>query len=257
MSFAISLEGVVKRLGGKIVLDALSFHLQPGELWGVLGPSGSGKSVLLKHIIGLLRPDEGVVSIEGVDLWKTNEVARNQIRRKFGMAFQEGALFDSMNVFENVAFPLRRHLKAPEGKIADRVHECLDMVRLTDVEKKFPSELSTGMRRRVGFARAVALAPRILLFDEPTAGLDNVMVTVLGDLIRSLAHNLHATTIVVTHDLHSAQRIADKVAFLWKGKIAAEGTVEEFFKLSHPAVRQLVEGNVVGPLTENRQESSP
>jgi phospholipid/cholesterol/gamma-HCH transport system ATP-binding protein len=166
------------------------------------------------------------------------------------MSFQEGALFDSMSVFENVAFPLRRHTKQSESEIRDRVHECLEMVHLDGVDSKRPSELSGGMRRRVGFARAISLAPEILLFDEPTTGLDPVISDVVADLIREMDNKLHTTTVTITHDMKVAFKIADRVAMLHDGVIIEEGTPEEFQASKNPMVQQFIEGRADGPLTE-------
>ncbi|MFZ5468821.1 MAG: ABC transporter ATP-binding protein [Myxococcota bacterium] len=244
----LRLRGLTKSFGKKRVLDGLCLDVYPGESVVIMGPSGEGKSVLLKHMIGLLRPDAGSLEIDGVDFWAASERERNELRRRFGMAFQEGALFDSMTVFENVAFPLRRHTRLREEEIAGRVRECLRMVRLGEVEERRPSELSTGMRRRVGFARAMALQPQILLFDEPTAGLDNVMVTVIDRVITDVHQRLRATTVMVTHDLTSARAVAQRVALLLRGRIVVEAPVDTFFGLAHPAVRQLVEGRLEGPI---------
>jgi len=246
---SIELIGLEKTLGQKRVLKGLSLKVWPGEILVILGPSGTGKSVLLKHLVGLMRPDAGAVKVDGVEFWSLEERARNTLRKVFGMSFQEGALFDSMSVFDNVAFPLRRHSGKTEQEIRERVHVCLNLVRLSGLDEKRPSELSTGMRRRVGFARAIALEPRILLFDEPTAGLDNVMVTLMSNLIRHLTHSVEGTTVMVTHDLPSARRVADRVALLFGGVIVAEAPVQEFFELENPMVRQLVDGRTEGPLT--------
>lgn len=244
----LRLERLSKSFGGKRVLDGLDLDVAAGECLVILGPSGEGKSVLLKHLIGLLRPDAGRVLIEGVDLWGLPENERGALRRRFGMAFQEGALFDSLSTYENVAFPLRRHTRWSQEQIDARVRVCLSTVRLTGVEAKRPSELSAGMRRRVGFARAIALSPEILLFDEPTAGLDPVMVTAIAQVITSLHRDLGATTVMVTHDLQSARKVADRVALLFGGKIVASAKTEDFFSLEHPAVRQLVRGSLEGPI---------
>ena len=247
----ISLQHVYKSFNGKEVLRDLSIDVSTGESLVIVGGSGTGKSVTLKHIIGLLRPDRGQVLIDGHDITKMKDVELNQFRRRFGMSFQEGALFDSMSVFENIAFPLRRHTKMSESEIRDRVHECLDDVHLEGVEKRRPSELSGGMRRRVGFARAISLKPEILLFDEPTTGLDPVISDVVADLIVEMDEKLNTTTVTITHDMKVAFKIADRVAMLHRGGIIEEGTPEEFQRSDDPIVQQFIEGRAQGPLTED------
>jgi phospholipid/cholesterol/gamma-HCH transport system ATP-binding protein len=179
----VKLTGVKKSFGAKKVLDGLDLTIEKGTSIVVLGRSGMGKSVMLKHMVGLLEPDAGSVEIDGENFWKSSSTRRNELRRKFGMAFQEGALFDSMNVGENIAFPLRRHVKMSPKEVRERVAECLELVHLPGIESKLPSELSGGMRRRVGFARAIAHQPEILLFDEPTTGLDPIMTDALVRVI--------------------------------------------------------------------------
>jgi phospholipid/cholesterol/gamma-HCH transport system ATP-binding protein len=245
----IELRDVWKSFGEKRVLQGMSLSVQHGESVVIVGGSGTGKSVTLKHIIGLIRPDRGHVVIDGTDLCCMKPMELNQFRRRFGMSFQEGALFDSMSVFENIAFPLRRHTKMSEREIRDRVAECLQLVHLERVENKRPSELSGGMRRRVGFARAISLEPAILLFDEPTTGLDPVISDVVADLIREMDETLHTTTVTITHDMKVAFKIADRIAMLHEGKIVEEGTPEEFQRSANPIVQQFVEGRAEGPLT--------
>jgi len=237
-----------KAFGDKVVLDGVSFALQPGESLVVVGPSGTGKSVLLKHLIGLLRPDSGTVLVDGQDLWALDAVAQSEVRKKFGMSFQEGALFDSMSVFDNVAFPLRRSGRPP-AEVRARVKECLEIVHLPDVTDKRPAELSGGMRRRVGFARAIAHKPQILLFDEPNTGLDPIMTDVIDDSILEMRERLHATIVTITHHMPSAQKVGDRVALLFGGKILYEASPEEFLRSEDPAVKQFVEGKAEGPLT--------
>ncbi len=246
----ISLRHVDKTLGGRKVLDDLTFDVERGESLVIVGGSGVGKSVTLKHIIGLMKPDRGQIIIDGQDINEMKEVALNQFRRKFGMSFQEGALFDSMSVFENIAFPLRRQTKFSEQQIAARVDECLDMVHLDGVASKRPSELSGGMIRRVGFARAISLKPEILLFDEPTTGLDPVISDVIAELIVEMDRTLNTTTVTITHDMKVAFKIADRVGMLYKGRIVEEGTPEEFQQSANPIVQQFIEGRAEGPLTE-------
>lgn len=237
-----------KSFGGKVVLDGTSFSVAPGESLVIVGPSGTGKSVLLKHLIGLIQPDSGAVFVDGQDFWGLDGLAQSQLRKKFGMSFQEGALFDSMSVFDNVAFPLRRSGR-PAAKIRERVKECLAIVHLPDVSDKRPAELSGGMRRRVGFARAIAHEPEILLFDEPNTGLDPIMTDVIDESILEMREQLSATIVTITHHMPSARKIGDRVALLFGGKILFEAPPDEFLRSTNSAVRQFVEGKAEGPLT--------
>jgi phospholipid/cholesterol/gamma-HCH transport system ATP-binding protein len=205
----------------------------------------------LKHIIGLIRPDSGKVVIDGTDLWSLPEKELNAFRRRFGMSFQEGALFDSMTVYENIAFPLRRQeKKRSAAQIRERVAECLELVHLEGIEKKKPAELSGGMRRRVGFARAIALEPEILLFDEPTTGLDPIMTDVIDGTIVEMRQRLRCTTVTITHSMESARKIGDRIALIFEGKIVEIAPPEEFLKSANPLVRQFVEGRAEGPMTQ-------
>ncbi|MFL6248312.1 MAG: ABC transporter ATP-binding protein [Thermoanaerobaculia bacterium] len=252
----IELRHIDKSFGGRQVLRDMSIDVEQGESLVIVGGSGTGKSVTLKHIIGLLRPDRGQVLIDGHDITQMKDVEMNEFRRRFGMSFQEGALFDSMSVFDNIAFPLRRHTKMSEEEIRARVEECLEDVHLHGVEKKRPSELSGGMRRRVGFARAISLKPEILLFDEPTTGLDPVISDVIADLIEEMDVKLGTTTVTITHDMKVAFKIADRVAMLHRGHIIEEGTAEEFQRSTNPIVQQFIEGRAEGPLTDGDNEEA-
>lgn len=240
---AIKLSGISKSFGPKSVLKGLDFVVQPGESVVVLGKSGTGKSVLLKNIIGLMKPDSGKVEIDGTDLWALAPRARDELRRRFGMSFQEGALFDSMSVGENIAFPLERHTKMSTAEVKKRVAECLEMVQLSGIEAKRPSELSGGMRRRVGFARAIALAPQILLFDEPTTGLDPITTDSITRVIEELDNRLNPTTVTITHDLKVAFQIADRVALLHDGKLEVDLPPVEFERSTNPLVAAFVKGD--------------
>ena len=253
----ISLQHLSKSFGGKQVLRDLSIDIEKGESVVIVGGSGSGKSVTLKHIIGLLLPDAGHVLVDGQDLCCMKPIVLNRFRQRFGMAFQEGALFDSMSVFENIAFPLRRHTQMSEEEIRRRVQECLDQVHLSGVNDKRPSELSGGMRRRVGFARAISLQPAILLFDEPTTGLDPVISDVVADLILEMDTKLNTTTVTITHDMKVAFKIADRVAMLYQGKIIEQGSPEAFQQSKSPIVQQFIEGRADGPLTEGVEMRMP
>ena len=246
----ISLQHLHKSFDGRQVLRDMSIDVARGETVVIVGGSGTGKSVTLKHIIGLLRPDKGKVIVDEHDVTAMNDIELNQFRRRFGMSFQEGALFDSMSVFENIAFPLRRHTKMKEDEIRARVEECLEDVHLHGVEKKRPSELSGGMRRRVGFARAISLKPEILLFDEPTTGLDPVISDVVAELICEMDMKLGTTTVTITHDMKVAFKIADRVAMLHQGSIVESGTPEEFQQSKNPIVQQFIDGRAEGPLTD-------
>lgn len=246
----VSLRNVHKSFGEKMVLDGVSLDVRRGESVVIVGGSGTGKSVTIKHIIGLLKPDSGEVTVLGKEITSLGAREINEIRRNFGMSFQEGALFDSMSVFENVAFPLRRHTKMSEDEIRERVEACLELVHLEGVDAKRPSELSGGMRRRVGFARAISLEPQILLFDEPTTGLDPVISDVVADIILEMDRRLETTTITITHDMKVAFKIADRVAMLHKGRVIEEGTPEKFQESANPSVQQFIHGRADGPLTD-------
>ena len=240
----ISVIGLVKSFGDKQVLRGIDLDVMPGESVVVVGGSGAGKTVLLKHLIGLLHPDEGHVVVEGVDLTLASAQVALQLRKRFGMSFQEGALFDSMTVFDNIAFPIRRHTDASRSAIAQRVRECLRLVRLDAVERKFPAELSGGMRRRVGFARAISLEPEILLFDEPTSGLDPVNTAAIGNVINQLRGELEVTVVTITHDINLAFRIADRIAMIRNGRIVALDAPARFRESADPYVRAFLEGEV-------------
>jgi phospholipid/cholesterol/gamma-HCH transport system ATP-binding protein len=247
----IRLEGLCKSFGALVVLDHLDLEIADGESLVLVGASGTGKSVLLKHIIGLIAPDSGKVWIDGEDLWAMSEKDLNVFRRRFGMTFQEGALFDSLTVFENVAFPLRRQTKMPEAEIRERVLECLEIVHLSGIEDKKPAELSGGMRRRVGFARAVTLEPEILLFDEPTTGLDPIMTDIIDSTILEMQHRMKSTSVTITHNMSSAEKIGNRIAMIHGGRIVESGAPAEFLRSTNPLVRQFVEGRAEGPLTRD------
>ena len=247
-SAKLRVENLHKAFAHRAVLDGIDLSIAPRESLVIVGPSGTGKSVLLKHLIGLVRPDSGRVFVDGQDLWALDHLERVTLRRKFGMSFQEGALFDSMSVYDNIAFPLRRSGRSPE-QVRKRVEECLELVQLPDVAAKRPSELSGGMRRRVGFARAIAHQPEILLFDEPNTGLDPIMTDIIAEVILGIRRQLKATIVTITHHIPSARKIGDRLAMLSGGHILFQGSPDEFTKSNDPAVRQFVEGRATGPLT--------
>lgn len=231
-----------KRFGDHRVLEGVSFAVASGEAVAIIGRSGGGKSVLLKHLIGLILPDAGEVRIDGQDITTLNERALLQVRRKFGMVFQSAALFDSLNVFENVAFGLERQHRLTPREIERRVAEALDMVDLAGTQTKKPAELSGGMKKRVGLARAIVYRPQIVLYDEPTTGLDPVVGDSINHLIARVCEQLRVTSVVVTHDMKSMQRVAQRVFLLHAGRIHLSGTPEEFFASSDPVVHRFVHG---------------
>ena len=250
----IEIRGLCKRFGKKVVLDGLDLTVPKGKNTVVIGGSGTGKSVLIKCVVGLLRPDAGEIRIGGEDVTRMDERELVRVRRKFGMLFQGPAPFDSLDVGDNVAFDLRRMKMFPERQIRDVVEEKLTMVGLRDIQRLMPSELSGGMKKRVGLARAIAAEPDILLYDEPTTGLDPIMADVINGLIVALRESLGVTSISITHDMASAYKIADFIAMLYKGRIVEVGTPAEIRGTSNPVVRQFVEGRAQGPITAESEE---
>jgi len=239
----IEVRDLKKSFGLQPILDGVSFAIEQGESLAIIGRSGGGKSVLLKHIIGLLQPDAGAVVIDGEDITHLNERNLIRVRSKFGMVFQGAALFDSMTVAENVAFAFRRERKFTEKEVARKVAEALDMVELGGgIEKKSPAELSGGMRKRVGLARAIVYQPQIVLYDEPTTGLDPIVSDSIDKLIMRVTECLKVTTIVVTHDMRSARRVGHRLVMLHNKKIYANGTPEDIFASTDPVVRQFIDG---------------
>ena len=238
----IEVRDLKKSFNGHAVLDGVNFRIENSESAVIIGRSGGGKSVLLKHLIGLLRPDAGEVLIDGENIVPMNERQLFRVRQRFGMVFQGAALFDSMTVAENVAFALRRKKNLTEAEIARKVAFALDVVDLPGTENKKPAELSGGMRKRVGLARAVIYEPQIVLYDEPTTGLDPIVSDSIDKLIIRVRDHLKVTSIVVTHDMRSARRVGNRVLMLHDKKIYASGPPEEFFASSDPIVRQFVDG---------------
>jgi len=238
--------GLHKDFGDKQVLRGLDLDIGRGSTVVVLGGSGSGKSVLLRHTIGLHRPDAGEVWVDDQEITGFAEEALIATRKKVGMLFQAGALFDSMTVEDNIAFPLREHTEWNEERIRERVREVLGLVELENVEQLMPSDLSGGMRKRVALARAVVLAPRAILYDEPTTGLDPITANTINALISNLQKRLGVTSIVVTHDIHSAFTVGDRIAFLYEGKIHFDGTVAEAKGSGEPLLRNFLQGGGYG-----------
>ncbi|MBA3019009.1 MAG: ABC transporter ATP-binding protein [Proteobacteria bacterium] len=236
----IEIIKISKSFNSQKVLDDLDLNIDPGKITVIIGQSGGGKSVLLKHIIGLIRPDSGQIIIDGIDITNLNDKKLNEVRKKFGMLFQDAALFDSMTVGENVAFPLNEHKRLSRKEINKIVDDKLNLVGLENVTHKMPSELSGGMRKRAGLARAIALDPKIVLFDEPTTGLDPIMRESIDKLIVATQERTKATFVVISHDIESTFTIAHKVAMLYQGKIVAVGTPDEIRSSNNSFVRRFI-----------------
>ena len=244
----IELRDVHKAFGAFKVLDGVTCRIPKGEITVLMGPSGTGKSVTLRHIVGLLPPDRGDVYVADRDVPMLNEDELLELRRGIGMLFQDGALFSSMSLYDNVAFPLRQHTKKGEGDIREIVMDRLTEVGLAGAEKRMPNELSGGMRKRAGFARALVMEPKILLFDEPDSGLDPVRTTLLCDLIREISDKYHATSIVVSHDVGAVRRFADNIGILYKGKMRHFGNKKEIEESDDEFVHQFFNASSEGPL---------
>ncbi len=248
-NWSIRCTDVHKRLGGVPVLNGLNVAIPDETITVVLGPSGTGKSVLIKHLIGLMFPDSGDILVQGQSVPRLTMPKLLALRRKIGVLFQDGALFGSMSVFDNVAFPLRQHTDMSEVQISKLVSQRLADVGLGDAMDDAPSQLSGGMRKRAGFARALVMEPDIVIFDEPDSGLDPVRTALLCELIQEM-HSIHGGTyIVVTHDIASARRIGEYIALLWRGRIVEAGDAERMFSSENPFVRQFLSGSAEGPLT--------
>ncbi len=247
----IEIINLSKSFGDHRVLDNLNLIIKSGEVMVIIGRSGCGKSVLLKHMIGLLSPDFGQAIVDDKDISRMEEKELDELRLKFGMLFQGAALFDSMSVGENVGFVLREHSDTPEEAIQKKVAKALELVGLRGIEELMPAELSGGMKKRVGLARAICNDPNIILYDEPTTGVDPIGADAINDLIIELNKKLKVTSVVVTHDMVSAYKIADRIAMLYRGKIIAVGTPQEIRKTKDPIVKQFITGASKGPITEN------
>ena len=250
----IKVKNISKSFGSLQVLDDVSLEVHDGEKLAIIGRSGSGKSVLMKHFVGLLRPDSGHVYVNDQDLCCAPYERLRELRKRFGVLFQGGALFDSMTTFENIAFPLHQFSSSTEDDMKARVQECLDLVRLSDVGAKNPAELSGGMRKRVGLARAIALEPQYILYDEPTTGLDPETSNTINNLINHLAGELNVTSVIVTHDMHSVLEVADRVAFLHGQDLEWVGPVEDIHDCPNPNLNSFVKAS---EYTIGKSETSP
>ncbi|MEC9464860.1 MAG: ABC transporter ATP-binding protein [Myxococcota bacterium] len=237
----IEIQNLTKSFSGTQVLKGISLQVRTGRTRVILGLSGSGKSVLMKHMIGLMKPDSGSIMVDGVDLTAVSGTQLLDVRRKFGMVFQQAALFDSMSVWDNVAFPLVEHTKLKKAEIHERVIDKLKLVGLEAAIDKFPSELSGGMRKRVGLARAIILEPQCVLYDEPTTGLDPVTTDNVDQMILDAAQRLQVTSVVISHDIGSALKVADDIAVLHKGEIVEDCTPDELKRSQHPFVREFLD----------------
>ena len=245
----IHVKDLVKNFGDRRILNGISLDIYQGETLVIMGGSGCGKSTFLRHLIGSIRPDSGEVWMFGQDIAKASDEAMDEIRKKFGMLFQSGALFDSMTVAENIALPLREHARLDNNIVNIVVKMKLELVGLRGFENLMPSQLSGGMKKRVGLARAIVMDPKIVFYDEPTAGLDPVMTGVVDKLTIDLTKKLQITSVVVTHDMNSVFRIADRIVMLHQGSILQIGTPEEIQNSKNPYVRQFITGEAEGPIS--------
>jgi len=246
----IKIVDLYKSFGTKPVLRGVDLEIETGETMVVIGQSGSGKSVLLKHLIGILKPDKGEIFIDGLEITRLREEELQRITRKFGMLFQAAALFDSLTVGENVSFGLKRYTDHSPAEIKRIVAESLNKVGLNDIEGLMPFELSGGMRKRVGLARAIAYRPEIILYDEPSTGIDPIRADSINDLINDLKRDLCVTSVVITHDMVSSYKVADRIAMLYEGRIIEIGTPAEIQASSNPIIQQFIHGQARGPITD-------
>ena len=252
----ISIKGLTKSFGPQTVLEDITCDIPKGKITLMLGPSGTGKSVFLKHLVGLLKPDRGEIWIGDKNIPALGEKELYQVRRKFGVLFQDGALFGSMNIYDNVAFPLREHTRKKESEIKSIVDEKLGMVGLMGAERKLPGEISGGMKKRAGLARALVLDPEIVLFDEPDSGLDPVRTAFLNELTMDLNRQLGATFIVVTHDIATAKKVADFIGMLYRRNLVKFGPAREMFSSRIPVVRQFLAGDTEGPIGMSEEKDA-
>ncbi|MDE1919818.1 MAG: ABC transporter ATP-binding protein [Candidatus Omnitrophica bacterium] len=247
----IEIRNLYKAFGKQMVLNNLNLNVRRGETKVVIGRSGVGKTVLLRNIVGLVRPDGGSIKINGIEVTDLSEKEYDRLRMEIGMVFQGGALFDSMNVADNVAFVLNEFMNLDRKTVADKVRDSLSLVGLKDVEHLMPAQLSGGMRKRVSLARVLCMEPHIILYDEPTTGVDPITAAAINHLIIELRNKLKVTSIVVTHDMNSAYMVADSIAMFYKGQIIADGAPEEIKNSKHPVIRQFIHGEAHGPITED------
>ena len=247
----IEIRSLTKAFDSNVVLDNLNLTVRRGETKVIIGRSGTGKSVLLKSIIGILHPDHGSIKINNVEVTALSEKAYNKVRMEIGMVFQGGALFDSMTVGDNVAFVLNEFMRLDRKTVHDRVADALALVGLKGIEDMMPSELSGGMKKRVSLARALCMEPRIILYDEPTSEVDPITADAINRLIVELHDKLKVTSIVVTHDMNAAYKVADTIAMLYRGKIIAQGAPQEIRSSTHPVVKQFIHGEAHGPISED------
>jgi len=245
----IEFKSVTKQFGSRVVLDDLNLTIHPGRITFILGKSGEGKSVTIKHIMGLLHPNSGHIYVDGDDITEYTHEQILEYRRKFGMLFQHAALFDSMTVGENVIFPLEEHSSMSLAQMLMRVEEVLDQVGLPNIQHKYPTELSTGEKKRVGLARALVAKPRFILYDEPTTGMDPLVSEMIDELIVQVSNQVEGlTSVVISHDLKAALATADEIIMLYKGKVALQGSPDVFRNTKDPTVRQFFSGHVEGPM---------
>ncbi|MGH2786004.1 MAG: ABC transporter ATP-binding protein [Actinomycetota bacterium] len=254
---AIRIVGLTKSFGPQTIFEDVSMEIPKGQVSIVLGPSGTGKSVFLKHLVGLLRPDRGEVWVGEHNIPTLRDRKLYEVRKKFGVLFQDGALFGSMSLYDNTAFPLREHTKKTEADIRKIVSEKLELVGLTGAERKFPGEISGGMRKRAGLARALVLEPEIILFDEPDSGLDPVRTAFLNELVIDLKEKLGATMIIVTHHIPSARQIADYIGLLFRRRLVSFGPAQDMFDSNDPVVKQFLAGATVGPIGMSEEKDRP
>lgn len=258
MGIEVAIDDLTKSFGGQKIWSDVTLTLPAGEVSALLGPSGTGKSVFLKSIIGLLRPERGSVKVSGTDVCNCAERELQQVRKRFGVLFQDGALFGSMNLYDNVAFPLREHTRSSEQQVRNTVMEKLELVGLTGAEDKLPGEISGGMRKRVGLARALVLDPEVILCDEPDSGLDPVRTAYLSQLLIDLNTQIDATILIVTHNIQVARTVPDNLGLLFRGGLVQFGPRENLLSSAEPVVRQFLNGRRAGPIgmSEEKDDST-